>query len=132
MHRQWSVRLPLYPGEHVDELARRVEATVAATTRKHPLLRDFKVDVLYDGFRCDGYSLPHDAPLVTALAGASERVTGELPPLLASTATTDARSFHVYGDTPAVCFGPYAEAIHGVNERVYLPSVVGTAQTLAL
>jgi acetylornithine deacetylase len=127
-----SFRLALYPGEHVADLARRVEATVASTARKHPMLRDFTVDVLYDGFRCDGYSLPHDAPLVSALSDASARVSGEPASLFASTATTDARSFVLYGDTPAVCFGPYAEEIHGVNERVYLPSVVSTAQTLAL
>ena len=54
------------------------------------------------------------------------------PPLLASTATTDARTFQLYGGTPAICFGPYAEAIHSVDERVHLPSVVQTAQALAL
>jgi acetylornithine deacetylase len=127
-----SFRLAVYPGQPVAELASRVEATVAATGREHPLLRDLEVEVLYDGFRCEGYALAHDAPLVTELAAASARVTGEPPPLYASTATTDARSFQLYGDTPAVCFGPYAEDVHGVDERVYLPSVVSTAQTLAL
>jgi acetylornithine deacetylase len=33
---------------------------------------------------------------------------------------------------PAVCFGPYAEQAHGVGERVYLPSVVQTAQVMGL
>ena len=32
----------------------------------------------------------------------------------------------------APCFGPYAESIHGVDERVHLPSMVQTAQALAL
>jgi acetylornithine deacetylase len=33
---------------------------------------------------------------------------------------------------PAVCFGPYAEGAHGVGERVYLPSVIQTAQVMGL
>jgi acetylornithine deacetylase len=59
-------------------------------------------------------------------------VTGGAPPLYASTATTDARSFHLYGDTPAVCFGPHAENEHGVDERVSLASTLRTAQAIAL
>ena len=37
----------------------------------------------------------------------------------------------VAGRTPAVCFGPYAEGAHGVDERVWFPSVVQTAQVMA-
>jgi acetylornithine deacetylase len=59
-------------------------------------------------------------------------VTGHAPPLFASTATTDARTFQLYGDTPAVCFGPNAENEHGVDERVHLPSITETAQAIAL
>ncbi|MGA8719354.1 MAG: M20/M25/M40 family metallo-hydrolase, partial [Solirubrobacteraceae bacterium] len=60
------------------------------------------------------------------------RVIGAQPVLIASTATTDARSFALYAGTPAVCFGPHAESIHSVDERVSLPSVLQTAQALAL
>jgi acetylornithine deacetylase len=73
-----------------------------------------------------------DAPLGTGLLDAVERTTGWRPPLYASTATTDARSLQLYGGTPAVCIGPVAEHAHGVDERVYLPSVVETAQAIAL
>jgi len=40
--------------------------------------------------------------------------------------------FGLVGGIPSVCFGPYAEAAHGVGERVYLPSVVQTAQVMGL
>jgi acetylornithine deacetylase len=70
--------------------------------------------------------------LVAALGAASEQVIGRRAGLLASTATTDARSFGLYAGTPAVCFGPHAEGIHGVDERVSIPSVLQTAQALAL
>jgi acetylornithine deacetylase len=70
--------------------------------------------------------------LVAALGDACEATTGQRPALIASTATTDARSFALYAGTPAVCFGPHAEAIHAVDERVSLSSVLRTAQALAV
>jgi acetylornithine deacetylase len=125
-------RLALYPGERVSGLRERVERTVAEVVAGRPELSRYRVDVLYDGFQCEGYELESDAPLVRGLVDSCARVTGRAPPLFASTATTDARTFALYGDTPAVCFGPLAENEHGVDERVHLPSVTETAQAIAL
>ena len=125
-------RLALYPGERVEALKDRVEQTVAAVAETRPELSRHRFDVLYEGFQCEGYELAHDAPLVTALSAACTRAAGQAPALFASTATTDARTFHLYGDTPAVCFGPLAENEHGVDERVHLPSITATAQAIAL
>jgi acetylornithine deacetylase len=125
-------RLALYPGERVQALKDRVEQTVAEVAASRPDLARYRLDVLYEGFQCEGYALAPDAPLITGLAAASERVTGRTPDLFASTATTDARTFQLYGDTPAVCFGALAERLHGVDERVHLPSITPTAQALAL
>jgi acetylornithine deacetylase len=120
-------RLATYPGEPVADLQARVEETVAGVeTGRH------RIEVRYEGFQCEGYELAQDAPLVQALVDACARATGAAPPLFASTATTDARTFALYGDTPAVCFGPLAESEHGVDERVSLESVTRTAQALAL
>jgi acetylornithine deacetylase len=125
-------RLAAYPGDPIAGLKERVEQTVAAVAESDPALGRHRIDVLYEGFQCEGYELEQDAPLVDRLLDACSRVTGHRPPILASTATTDARSFHLYGGTPAVCFGPLAENEHGVDERVHLPSVTTTAQTIAL
>jgi acetylornithine deacetylase len=122
-------RLACYPGMPVSDLRERVERTVASVAASDPAHR---IEVHYDGFACEGHELAQDAPLVTGLARACERATGRRPPLFASTATTDARTFQLYGGTPAVCFGPHAENEHGVDERVHLPSVLETAQAIAL
>ena len=119
-------RLALYPGEKVDGLKQRVEKAVAGVETS------LRISVEYEGFQCEGYELAPDAPLIAALSGAAARTNGQAPPLFASTATTDARTFQLYGDTPAVCFGPVAENEHGVDERVHLPSVTATAQAIAL
>ena len=123
-----NFRLACFPGEPVAELRAQVEATVAAVAATLP----HSVEVVYDGFQCEGYELGVDAPLIGALGDAVERVRGTRPPLFASTATTDARTFHLYAGTPAICFGPTAENEHGIDERVYLPSVTQTAQAIAL
>jgi acetylornithine deacetylase len=125
-------RLATYPGEPVAGLKQRVEETVAAVAASDPALGRYRIEVLYDGFQCEGYELAADAPLVTGLLAACARVEGAAPPIFASTATTDARSFHLYGDTPAVCFGPLAENEHGVDERVHVPSITATAKAIAL
>jgi len=124
-----SFRLACYPGDAVADLRAQVEETVAEVAAAD---RSHRIEVLYDGFQCEGYELSPDSPLITGLADAAARVTGQRPPLFASTATTDARTFHLYGGTPAVCFGPNAENEHGVDERVHIPSVTETAQAIAL
>jgi acetylornithine deacetylase len=125
-------RLAQYPGQPIADIRAQVERTVRRVADEHPSLAQFRTEVRYDGFQCEGYELDPDAPLVEALGDAAARVHGSRPPLYPSTATTDARSFQLYGDTPAVCFGPYAEHVHAVDERVHLPSVTTTAQALAL
>jgi acetylornithine deacetylase len=125
-------RLATYPGDPIAGLKQRVERTVAEVAASRAALSRYRIEVLYDGFQCEGYELAADAPLVTALADAGARATGRRPPIFASTATTDARQFQLYGDTPAVCFGPLAEREHATDERVHLPSMTATAQAIAL
>jgi acetylornithine deacetylase len=126
-----SCRVALYPGTPAAELQERIEETVAEAASKHPYLSAHPPRVRYDGFVCEGTTVAAEEPLVQTLARAWERLTGTAPEHAATTATTDARAFIQHG-IPAVCLGPHAEAIHGVDERVLWPSVVQTAQALAL
>jgi acetylornithine deacetylase len=125
-----SYRIALYPGMSVRDLQDRVEAVVAEAAVEDPEILAHPPEIRYSGFTSEGYEIAEDHPLVTTLASAFARHTGGPPALVATTSTTDAVAFGRAG-IPAVCFGPYAEATHGVDERVWFPSVVQTAQVMA-
>jgi acetylornithine deacetylase len=126
-----SYRIGLYPGTRIRDLQDRIEAIVAGVAAADPAFVE-PPQVLYDGFASHGYSIGDDAPLVAELAGAFGRATGGPPALVPTTGTSDAGMLGLYGETPAVCFGPYAEQVHAVDERVHLPTIVQTAQVLGL
>jgi acetylornithine deacetylase len=125
-----SCRLAVFPGQEIGRLKLRVEEAVAAVGAEHAWLAEHPPRVRYDGFAGNGVEVPISSPIVLALGAAHLAATGVEPARVPTTATTDARVF-VESGIPAVCLGPLAEAIHGVDERVYLPSVVATARTLA-
>jgi acetylornithine deacetylase len=106
-----------------------VEKAVAVAAAGLP---GFDASVQYEGFACEGYTLEPSAAPLQPLSEACERVIGSVPATFASTATTDARTFELYGASPAVCFGPHAENVHSVDERVHLPTITQTAQALGL
>jgi acetylornithine deacetylase len=117
-----SCRVALYPGERPEDLRPRIEAAVARA--------GVGATVRYDGFACEGSVVDADEPLVRTLASAYVEVQGKPPALEATTATTDARHF-IRSGIPAVCFGPRAEQIHGIDERVSLSSIGACARVLA-
>ena len=125
-------RLALYPGESVEGLRERIEAVVASR-RGHGRLPG--------GASAGGQSTTASPARATSCRGgaAGDGVVGDVRPAGGGRAGPDRdHRYHrradvgLHGGIPSVCFGPYAEAAHGVDERVYLPSVVQTAQVLAL
>ena len=119
-----SCRIATYPGWSIAELRERVEEAVARAASATAVVR-------YSGFANEGTSFGDDEPIVQAASSAWQAVAGEPALTGPTTATTDVRAFATAG-IPAACIGPLAERIHGVDERVYVPSVVQTAQVLAL
>ena len=126
-----ACRISLYPGTAVAEMKARVEGAVARASHTSSYLEQHPPIVRYGGFAGEGTRISDDEPIVTALQAAYEGVTGSPAETTPTTATTDARAF-VGAGIPAVCTGPLSEHIHGIDERVFMPSVVQTAQVLAL
>lgn len=133
----FDVRLGIFPGQKIDEVKAMVEQAIEQAGKKHPFLADNLPIVTYNGFEAEGYSLDEDKrpvalEAVAALGRAHKTVSGEELIKEPITATTDARFFGLYADTPALVYGPRAEAIHGFNERVELESVKRITQSTAL
>lgn len=87
--------------------------------------------VRMSGFRAPGYLLADDHPLTQAMASAHHDAHGTTPRTFSLGSTTDARIYLNYFDVPALCYGPKAANIHGVDEFVDLHSIVAGARTLA-
>jgi acetylornithine deacetylase len=71
-------------------------------------------------------------PLITELTRAHQDIIGSPIEGRASTATTDVRSFHLYGHIPATCYGPTGADIHGIDEWVSISSMQEVSAVLAL
>jgi acetylornithine deacetylase len=114
-----------------DEAEIRVRGVVEAIAAGHAWLRKHPPVVRLTGFRASGYALPQEAPLARALAASHADVLGEEPESVVLGTTTDARLYLNEFGIPAVCYGPRAVRIHGIDEAVELASIVDGARVLA-
>jgi acetylornithine deacetylase len=92
---------------------------------------DVQVTLSTTGFRAQGYLLDEASPLVHAVQAAHAATHGSTPATRVGGSTTDARFYLNQAGVPALCYGPVARNIHGVNESVNLASIVAGAKTLA-
>ena len=133
----FDVRMAIYPDQDINAARAEIEACVLEAANADAFLRQNQPEIIWHGFLAEGYALAnHDQPeavqAITTLDNAHQIVTGSDLEKFSVTATTDARFFGLYADTPALVYGPTAEAIHGFDERVELDSVRRVTQAIAL
>ena len=136
----WSVfdvRMAIFPGQSIEAAKTEIERVILDAARQNDFLRNSLPEIVYHGFHAEGYALSRDSSAnavsaISALDEAHQATTGEPLVREAITATTDARFFGLYADTPALVYGPRAEAIHGFNERVDLESMRRITKATAL
>ncbi len=128
----FEMRVGFFPGVALADVRRDIEATIADAAAAHPGLRESPPVVDFVGFQAEGCSVDEGGDMMRALADAHLRVTGRDAERRATTATTDARFFNLYGDIPATCYGPEAQNIHGIDESVGLDSLRDVTRVLAL
>jgi acetylornithine deacetylase len=124
-------RLGLFPGESVDALKERIEDRVREAAADDPWLSEFPPSVEYVGFNAEGCEFDVEGELGRTLQEVHQAWRGAPAEELSATCTTDVRFFNLYHGIPATCYGPKAQAIHGVDEKVSLDSVERVAQVLA-
>jgi acetylornithine deacetylase len=125
------VRVGFPPSMSPADAERRVRDAVLEAARDDPWLAEHPPTVAPSGFRAEGYGLAPDSPLISAIADAHEHAHGQRPKVTSTNATTDARFYLNQAGMPALCYGPRAERIHGVDEAVELDSIVAGARTVA-
>jgi acetylornithine deacetylase len=128
----FDVRVSIYPGTPAAEAAAEIEACVAAAAQTDAFLVDHPPTIEYNGFFAEGYVLEEGSAAEATLAAAHTRSFGAELETFTTPGYLDARVFVLYGDTPCLVYGPYAEHIHGFDERVSLASVQRITGTLAL
>lgn len=129
---EFDVRVSIYPGQRIADAKAEIEATIARAARDIPFLRNNPPEVVYNGFEAEGYRLENAGAPVAVLADAHRAIFGSKLDEVASTATTDARFFGLYGKMPALVYGPKADRIHGFDERVDLVSLRKVTQSMVL
>ena len=127
-----DVRAGFYPGVAAAIACKEIEACLQSAASGDERLAGAEWRIRYSGFQSDGCVIDTDQPLVKMLAESHERVAGDRPEFFASSATTDVRTFDLYGSIPATCYGPEAQNIHGIDESVSIESMQRVSAVLAL
>jgi len=133
----FDIRMAIYPGQDINDARAEIETCLRDAANTDTFLKKNPPEIVCHGFLAEGYALADDKNPIASLAIASletahKTVTGDDLEKFSVTATTDARFFGLYANTPALVYGPKAQAIHGFNERVHLESIRRVTQSIAL
>ncbi len=131
-HCRADVRVGFYPGMKPAQVRALVEAVLRAAYEAHPKKASVRYEVIYEGFQAEGMLVDMNTPMVQLLQGCHRDIVGGEAVAIASTATTDARFFQLYGGIPATCYGPQSGNTHGIDEWVSIDSMMQVTQVLAL
>jgi acetylornithine deacetylase len=127
-------RIGFYPGDKPLKRAAEFEAFLKQMQQDDPVFAgDGLVTLTWVGVMHEGYELKEGSDAEACLRVAHARTHSD--PHLGSTVMTcylDAAVFAIHGKIPSLVYGPVTENIHGIDERVSLPSLKRVTKTLAL
>ncbi|MGF1526110.1 MAG: ArgE/DapE family deacylase [Candidatus Competibacterales bacterium] len=127
-----DMRASFYPGTDPKDAMAEIEENLTATAASQPFLANNPPRVTYNGFTTAGYTLTPGSAAEATLGRAHQTATGQPLAERTSTAYLDARVYALYGDCPALVYGPLAENVHGFDERVSLASIQRATAAIAL
>lgn len=128
----FEMRVATYPGQKLEDARAELEACIADAARADPFLANRPPSLTYNGLMAEGYVLEGVDEMEAVLRRSHTAVWGEPLTEHVTSATTDARFFGLYADTPAIVYGPICRMPHGYDEAVDLDSVRKVTQTIAL
>jgi acetylornithine deacetylase len=129
-------RIGFYPGDDPHQRVKEFEAFVATAAADDPLVqRCPKPAVEWVGVVHAGYVLEPGSEAEAVLAEAhADANTRDAAPLQAYVMACylDAAVYSVHAGIPSLVYGPIAENIHAIDERVSLPSLRRVTKAIAL
>ena len=126
-----GMRVGVMPGHSCQAVRAEIERLVADAATD-PRLAGAHLSVEFRGFMADGAIFPPEQAIARAVSAHHRAVTGHEVRHYAAAGLTDARHYVLHGGTEATCYGPDADAIHGIDESVGLASVHDVTRVIAL
>jgi acetylornithine deacetylase len=130
-HAEIEGRIGFIPGERLGDIQLLVEETIRGVAQKDPWLCDHPPRVEWFGWQDDPWYQDPGHPFVRTLKDTAEDVLGREVEYIGRAGGLDTR-FAPHFRMAAVCTGPRAANIHGIDEYVELPSVIQVSQVLAM
>jgi len=131
-HAELEGRIGFPVGMTANEIMQKVNDCIEGACLNLTAFKDQKPKLRFHGFRSEGHLIDIQNPGIQLLSQCHHSLTNKEPEHYLSTCTTDLRAFHFYSKTCGTCYGPVAENIHGVDERVNIESIRQTLKTYAL
>lgn len=119
------------PGEDIHKVKENFRAYLLEWARKDDWLKDHPIEIEWFGLWFDAAEIAPDHPFVLTLVDTVESVTGDRP-FVAGAGGCDLRLPVLYGDTPAVLYGPAGGMIHSTDEYVEFEQVITCAKIIAM
>jgi len=118
--------------EKKEDVKRQVEDQISKAAELDPWMRDHRPEVEWYGWNAEASETSPKESIIRAIQRSAEEITGKAPEIVGSTGANDTRFFVLYGDIPAVCYGPSGKGGHGLDEYVNVDSVIQVTKVLAL
>ena len=126
-----DLRISMLPGTSAEAARKEVEACISDFARSDSFLSNNPPRTTFNGFTAEGYVLEPGSDAEDVLSRGHEAVMGRPMTPSTETAYLDSRVYALYDKIPALNYGPIAENIHGVDERVDLASLKRTTEVTA-
>ncbi|MFC3123705.1 ArgE/DapE family deacylase [Pseudoroseomonas globiformis] len=128
-------RIGLRVGVMMGNTARQVKADIerlVERARSEDALRGARIELEFSGFMADPCVFDQEAEIVRLTRRNFADTAGRELRDYKAAGLTDGRFFNLYQNVPVACFGPEADAIHGIDESVSLNSFHATTRAIAL
>ncbi|MCJ8054737.1 ArgE/DapE family deacylase [Shinella curvata] len=126
-------RIGFYPGDDPKARAKEVEAFIERVQAEDPAFAGERlVTLTWVGVMHAGYELPEGTAAEETLRVAHAATHAAALNTYVMACYLDAAVFSVHGNIPSLVYGPIAENIHGIDERVSLSSLKRVTKALAL